>query len=197
MCNENPHANFPAVHFIVMILGRVERYTIQQEPAGLVITMRQWKGALGCTVFALGMLALMIWKAQPPLLPGRRDTLFWVYGLFCAVAGMFALLGLAGAFYEERWIISDTEIVAANSFSKQQRRIPRGPTLKLRVQIMPGSGRNRSPLPCRVHLVDTTGQENGLQFEFRASQHMDQFLFLLRTVLSLDIEDFRVVHGSV
>jgi len=177
-----------------MILGQVERYTISQAPEGLVITMRQRKGAVACMVFALGVVALLIWKIGPPFQLRGRDQTVW---LFYVGAGLLAVLSVIGACYRERWVFSRTEIRRADSFNRISKRVFPGRAVKLHIFVKPGSGEGRPILPYQIDVLDAGGQNSGLKFEFTASRQVDQFLHLLRIGLSLEIEDARVNHGSV
>ena len=178
-----------------MVLGRVERYTIRQSTQGLVITMRQESNALGFSVVALGMLAVIWWFGphSPRPTPAIEG---WAYWAFMGCVLTFVCLGVLGAFYKEQWVVTDRDLAIQRSFTSTVR-LPRGETVKLRVEIRPGTGNGGPVFPCVVHVLDVAGQSSGASFEFSLSHSMDQFLKLLRLALPLEIDDRRPGHGPV
>jgi len=170
-----------------MVLGRVERYTIEQGPEGLSISMRQVTPALGGAAVTGGALFAIWWFGPYGPHPLREfDGVF--YWLVFGFLALFVVLGVVGSFYRERWIIADHEIRMTHSFGTVKRRVPKGPAVKMRLQAK----RSSDSTDYRVHLLGEGGQELGVSLLFGRSTSVDELLRLVRPVLNLEIEDQRL-----
>lgn len=170
-----------------MVLGRVERYTVQQGIEGVTITLRQSGRALMAAVFAGGALLAIWWFGPygPYPLRGFEGFFFWLVAGFWA---LFIILGAVGACYHERWTISEREICITRSFDRKPRRFPRSPVIKMQAEIVRWTDSN----DYRLHLLGENGQKIGAYLEFQSNKSLDEFLKIVRPVLSLELEDRRL-----
>jgi hypothetical protein len=182
-----------ATHGGDLVLGRAERYTIEQRQDGVVLRMRQGGNALGLALVFLGFLFLVWWSGPYGRLPaqdfGILKALYWIlFGFFAC--GL--LLSLLAAFYRQNVTITDKEIIGEASFCMWTwgRRIPKGPALGIWIEAV-DSNREGVVYPFHVHLLDAGGKISGLQFELQRGRSVERMLEALRSVLTLDVRDQR------
>jgi len=176
-----------------MTLQRVERYVIEQNARGIVLKMRQRRRALGVALLALAVL-FASWGFGPN---GPRPAADWAlsaafYWLWFGLFSLVFLMGLLGALYHEDWTITELDIVVTKSLGpwERTRRVPRGRSLGIRVEIITG-GDDRPIFPYRLRFLDAERRDSGLQIELQLTGSVDRFLEALRSVLTLDIDDPR------
>jgi len=176
-----------------MTLQRVERYVIEQNARGIVMKMRQRRSALGVALLALAVL-FASWGFGPN---GPRPAADWAlsaafYWLWFGFFSLVFLMGLLGALYHEDWTITELDIVVTKSLGPwaRTRRVPRGRSLGIRVEIITG-GDDRPIFPYRLRFLDAERRDSGLQIELQLTGSVDRFLEALRSVLTLDIDDPR------
>jgi hypothetical protein len=100
--------------------------------------------------------------------------------------------GLLGALYHEEWTITDQNIVVMKSIGPRgrTRRVPRGRSLGIRVEIITG-GDEGPTFPYRLHFLDAERRNSGLQIELQLTGSVKRFLEALRSMLTLDVDDPR------
>jgi len=175
-----------------MTLQRVERYVIEHNAHGTVLSMRQGRRALGVAFISLAVLLASWWFGphgpRPALDRALSDPFYWLWlGFFSLVF----ILGLLGALSQEDWTITEQDIVVTKSAGpwRGTRRLPRAHPLAIRVEI---SGGDDEPIfPYRLCLLDAERKDSGLWIELQQPGSVDQFLESLRSVLTLDIDDPR------
>lgn len=183
-----------------MTLGTAERYTVTQGPAGIAITMRQEGRAIGFAAVSTAVLAVSWWYGPygPRPVPGFDGAFYWAWS---AGLALFCLLGLLGSLYRERWTISDQEIRVTASLGSKPRRLPRGPVVPMRLEVLnPGTRQGKTDskvFPYTLHVLDVDGRETALRFEFSTRPGLEQFLKALRPVLSIQVEEPRTSHGPL
>ena len=180
-----------------MILGRAERYTIEQRQDRVVLMMRQARNGLGVGLIAAGVLLLSWWFGPygPRTAPtfggpaGKPHGFYWIWLSFFAFVFLASLLGI---FYSQDVTITGREIIAETSFCwwRWSRRIPRGQALGIWTETIDSDGEGVA-FPYRVHLLDADGRVSGLYVEFQRRRSVEQMLAALRPVLSLDVRDRR------
>ena len=176
-----------------MTLQRVERYVIEHNAHGTVLSMRQGRRALGVAFISLAVL-LASWWFGPD---GPRRTVDWAlsapfYWLWFGFFSLVFLMGLIGALYHEDWTITELDIAVTKSLGPWgwTRRVPRGRSLGIRVEIITG-GDDGPIFPYRLRFLDAERRDSGLQIELQLTGSVDRFLEALRSVLTLDIDDPR------
>lgn len=182
-----------------MILGKAERYTVAQGLEGITITM--WQGGRGLCFAALSAAALFasLWFGPygPEPLPGFDGAFYWAWS-----AGwmLFLFLGLVGALYRERWTISEQEICVTASLGSTPRRLPRSSVVPMRLDTAgpwQRRGRESRAFPYTLHLLGLDGRDTPLRFEFSTKPGLEQFLKILRPVLSITVQEAPGSHGSL
>jgi hypothetical protein len=152
-----------------MILGQIERYTIEQLPGRVVISMRQQRNALGMLAVVSAVITASWWFGPYGPHPAEFEGGF--YWFWMALWGSFFVLSVLGIFYREDWAITDTEVTVTKSSggTGKTRRIPRGRTLRIQVERRrPSSKRGRSEIfPWRVHFLDAEGNVSKLHLDFQ------------------------------
>lgn len=183
-----------------MVLGKVERYTIEQGPKGVTITMIQRRNAAGMALFA-GAIVLVSWffgPYGPRPSPGFKSSprFFWVW-----VGGwsLFVVLAVVGWFYRSVCTISDQAISWSGSWLGRVKtaQIPRVQVVKWLVISVPPTTHPRPVFPYQLQLVSHEGKQVGEAFEFTFQRSIEEFLRALRLVLTLDVEQTPPEHGSV
>jgi hypothetical protein len=180
-----------------MILGRAERYTIEQRHDGVVLMMRQGRNGLGVALVAGGVLLLSWWfgpygSGTVPAFggaAGKPDGFYWIWSSFFAFVFLASLLGI---FYSGDVTITGKEIIAETSFCwwRWSRRIPRGHALGIWTETIESDGEGVA-FPYRVHLLDAEGRVSGLYVELQRRRSVEQVLGALRAALTLDVRDRR------
>jgi hypothetical protein len=171
-----------------LVLGRVERYIIEQRSNGIALRMRQAKNALGVAALSAGVLLLSWWFG--PYGPRSSDAggfFYWIWSGFWAV---IVIAGLLGALRREDWTITDRETVVTTSFAgwRSARRLPRTRQLAIRVELRESAGEGRV-FPWRLHVLDDNRNVSGLSVHVQRRRSVDRFLETLRAALPLDVED--------
>ena len=179
---------FSAVFLPPMVLGRAERYTIRQGTEGVVVTMRQTGRALGVALVAAAVLGASWWLGPfgSRTVRGFDGGFYWLWSV---AWGAFALLGLLGARYHERWTITDREIIRRDPFSPSPQRFSRGDTVVLQQHIFDWSGRTRPVFPYRLRLVGADGRATAAEFLFSTAEGMAQFVKALRLVVAVTVQE--------
>lgn len=173
-----------------MILQRIGRYTISQTSDGVVIEMTQGWQSLGFSLVCATALAASWWYGPFGPHPTRGfDGRF--YGLLTGVLLVFIVLGMLGALYRERWLITSTRITQTSSWSTKPREIVRPNPLTVQLGIARDNDGDLQMLPYRAYLMDAQGDRTGLEFQFDQSGHVDQWLRTLRPILSFEVDDQR------
>lgn len=185
-----------------MLPERIERYTIEHKKGDIVIRMRQHRAALIGSLISL-VVVLASWYFGPH---GPRPVMGWAqevtfYRVWTGLFSFFFLLGIIGAMRREDWIITNQDIIVAESIGPW-RRIRRGfmtHPLGIRVEWTPRS--DDAIFPYRVRFQDQVTNDSGLEVEFQQSSSVDSFLKVLCSVRLLEIEDQRTSnrarHGNL
>jgi len=171
-----------------LVLGRVERYIIEQRSNGVALRMRQAKNASGVAALSLGVLLVTWWFG--PYGPRSSDSegfFYWIWSGFWAV---IVIVGLLGALRREDWTITDRETVVTTSFAGRHgtQRLPRTGPLGIRVEFRESAGEGRV-FPWRLHVLDDNRNVSGLCVHVQRRRSVDRFLETLRAALPLDVED--------
>jgi hypothetical protein len=177
-----------------MTLDRIERYAIEQSADAIVLRMRQGRRALGVAFICLAAVSVSWWFGPYGPRPGPAwaspDWFYWLWSGFFSLVGIGALFG---AIYQEDWTITEQDILVTTSVGpwRRTRRVLRGPSLGIRVEIIPGGGDDRPIFPYRLRFLDAERKDSGLQIDLQLAPSVDRFLEALRLVLTLDIDDQR------
>ena len=174
-----------------MILGQVERYTVEQLPGRVVIRMRQHSNALGMLTVVTAVIAASWWFGPyGPRPAGFQGGFYWFW---LALWGFFFVLSVLGVFYREDWAITDTEVSVTKSSggAGKTRRIPLGRTLSIQVERRRPSSKsgNSEIFPWRVHFLDAAGNVSRLHLDFQRRASVDRIIAAFRPVISLDVDD--------
>ena len=173
-----------------MTLGKAERYTIAQGSQGITITMRQGSRGLGFAALSAGILFASLWFGPygPKSVPGFDGVFYWAWS---AAVTLFFLLGLVGALYRERWTISEQEIFVTGSLGSRSRRLSRSTVVPFRLDIRTRAqrGKTRAVFPYTLHVLGLDGRDTALRFEFSTRPGLEQFLKILRPVLSITVQE--------
>jgi hypothetical protein len=171
-----------------LILGRAERYTIEQHPNAVVVRMRQGLRALGVAAVSLGVLIASWWFGPYGPEASYFDGLF--YWIWSGAWGLFLVVALFGAAYRENWTFTAKEVLVKKSFrvSSTERRVPRASPLALRVEQAQGSPRKRPVFGWRVHVLDAQRNVCGLHFDLQRRDGVESLIAGLRLGLSLDVQ---------
>jgi len=172
-------------------IRRAERYTIGQSTEGAVITMCQNREALTFASIAGIIFFASLWFG-PGVIPNLDG---WFYALWCALFGVFTLLGVMGAMYRERWVISDREIIVTDTFSWARRRVPREPRLRIHLDAS-GAAVGGAVFGYEVEFDDQGGQPLVPRFRFSTATGAGDFIEALRLILPVDL-DLPARHGPL
>ncbi len=171
-----------------MTLGRIERYTIEQRAAGIVITMDQrgetTKGALVIgTVLALSWLVGPYGSFTAPGFRGGPDAFFWVW---CGVWSLFLVLALLSRLYRQSWTIStDTIVWTETGPRRRMGQVLRSRVTKWRLVTRPS---RRAVFPDVLQLIASDGSPVGEPFGFVRRRSLERFLKVLDLVFHLELE---------
>ena len=182
-----------------LILGRAERYTIEQRQDGVVLMMRQGRNGLGVGLVSAGVLLLSWWFGPygPQTAPafggptGKPTGFYWIWLGFFAFVFLASLLA---SFYSKDLTITDKEVIAETSFCwwRWSRRMPRGQALGIWTETIDSGGEGEGVVfPYRVHLLDAEGRVSGLYVELQRRRSVEQMLEALRAGLTVDVRDRR------
>jgi hypothetical protein len=174
-----------------MILGQIERYTIEQLPGRVVIRMRQRSNALGALAVALAVIAASWWFGpHGPRPTGLEGGFYWFW---MALWGFFVAMSVLGIFYREDWAITDTEVTVRKSSggTGKTRRMPRGRTLGIQIERRRSSSRSGKSdvFPWRVHFLDANASVSRLHLDFQKRSSVDQLIAACRPVISMNVHD--------
>lgn len=163
---------------------RAERYTIGQTTEGTVITMCQNREALGFAFVACALFAVSWWVGPggPMPLPQMEGRFYWVWLIFMTVM-IFA--GLLGAQFRERWVITDTHIIATDTFGMRGRRVAREERLRLHLDAS-GAAVGGAVFPYEVEVEDSVGKPILRGFEFSTRRGAEDFIEALRILLPVE-----------
>jgi hypothetical protein len=168
-----------------MVIGRVERYTVEHGEDGVTVRLCQGWPAARLGLLSLGVL-IATWRYAPfgPRAgEGMGDASFyWTWQGFFA---FICLLTVAGAFYRERWTITTHEIVERKSLGSWSRtvRVARAGAIGIRVEREPD---REAVFPHRLCFLDADRQDTGVRLVFQLAGSTERFVDVLRAA-NLDV----------
>jgi hypothetical protein len=173
-----------------MILGRAERYSIEQHDDRVVLLMKQ--GVIGvrvgivCAVVLIGTWWIGPYGPQTIAALRTPDVFYWIWSGFFIILVLASLLG--APFIRKDIEITDDEVIAESVVygSKSSRRISRGRPLGIRVEKVP-IHEDGPMFPYRVHFLDANGKDAGLFIELQRKASVDRLLEALRSAVTLDV----------